>query len=339
MQRKITILLMVLSIIISLPVISEAKTGDKYRLHGKRFYIQSAKTAWRDSSKGFWDLPGGPEKRLQSNVQLQVWNFEKAKDRFYTFYHLKGDYYKIRVGYRGKYLYYGRPWENGQKVKTGPGRIFKVKYLGNSKWKILNRNGKWVVCLAGRSYNDGTDIHLWEDHNVTATKWVFRSKNTRNMYTPPKIRKKASDNAGNLGSGNNENTGNSYINLKNNRMYKAVKYSASPEDYFRRVSYSNYKRDYIRMKGKNSMIDIINNKKKQDQWKLIMNMVNGASKNDEANVRNQVYYVLQKVNIKKASGFSDKILYISLKKVISNARNTEKHKTVKARLSSILRKM
>lgn len=339
MKRKYSILLIILSLLILIPSIMEAKRGDKYNLHGKRFYIQSAKTAWRDSSKGFWDLPGGEEKRLKSNQQLQVWNFQKAKDRFYTFYHLKGDYYKIRVGYRGKYLYYGRPWKNGRKVKTGAGRIFKIKYLGNSKWKILNRDGKWVVCLQGRNYADGTDIHLWNDHNVEATKWVFRNKNTRNMYKPPKIRKKASDNAGNLGSGNTEDTGNSYINLKNNSLYKAVKYSAYPQDYFRRVTYKKYLRDYKQMKGKNSMLNIINKRKKNDQWKLIMNMVKGTARNKEANVRNQVYYILQKVNIKKASGFSGKILYMSLKKVISQEKNKESHPTVKARLSSILRKM
>ena len=338
MRRKIAILLMILLTIFSLPVISEAKTGDKYNLHGKRFYIQSAKTAWRDSSKGFWDLPGGEEKRLQSNVQLQVWNFEKAKDRFYTFYHLNGDYYKIRVGYRGKYLYYGRPWENGQKVKTGPGRIFKVKYLGNSKWKILNRDGKWVVCLAGRSYQDGTDIHLWNNHNVEATKWVFRSKRTRNMYKPPKVQKKASDDAGNLGSGNTGSS-NKGTNLKNNRLYKAVKNPAYTQDYFRRVTYKKYLRDYKQLKGKNAMLNIINKRKKNDQWKLIMNIVRGTARNDETNVRNQVYYILQKVKIKKASGFSEKILYMTLKKVISQEKNKERHSTVKARLSSILRKM
>jgi hypothetical protein len=170
-----------------------AKRGDRNRLHIKAMHIQSAKTAWKNGNKAYWDVPGYPgntRHRTSNGEELQIWDLDDGNDRFFLFYHIKDDLYKMRAGYQGRFVYFDRK-RKGQDLRLARDRdayrVFKIKYLGGYKWKILTKDGKYVVCLEGGNTRNNTAIHLWPDHDAKTAQWVFRRKNLIDtMHRPSK---------------------------------------------------------------------------------------------------------------------------------------------------------
>jgi len=306
-----------------------AKQGDKYNLHGKRFFIQSAKTAWGVNFDAYWDVPGDGNVHKKRGNQVQVWTLhnKNARDRFYTFYHVKNDIYKIRAGYQGHYLTYTKPERKGRKIELGYPVEFKVRYLGNYQWKFLSDDGRYVVCLEGRNTKEGTDLHLWENHNVAATKWVLREKRTRNMYKPDKNGSTKDDG----GSNGNDKTTN--FSLK-----RALKHSKYTTDYFKNVSYT-------RMRKEMNQPDInfvreLNKKSKKSQWAFMRAILRGVSSNKtdrNENIKRNIYRKLVRVNLKKPGGFTDKMYYLTTKNLVEKLKDSENNFATRVYLKRLLK--
>lgn len=141
----------------------------------KPFYIQSA--LGNGTLKGFWDLPGYP-KIILPNLNLQVYRSESNLDRKYTLVKSpqKG-YYEIYVGdtKQSRIDVQGDMNKNGTNVKTwetngGANQRFLFKRLRNGNYKIYTTTGK-AICTAGRSAENSTNIHIWDDQDGPWVEW------------------------------------------------------------------------------------------------------------------------------------------------------------------------
>jgi len=160
----------------------------------KPYYIQSAMNFGQNDG-GFWDIPGSPQK-IDKRMNIQVWGLENDKSKDRKYYMLATDqegYYEINPG-----------WEKdiridisgGEKsVKTNGANIatwtkngkdwqkFRFKHLGNGRFKIYTTAGM-VICLDGRKNTNGTNVHIWADHDGPWMEWYLIDTETNQPFIP-----------------------------------------------------------------------------------------------------------------------------------------------------------
>lgn len=155
----------------------------------KKFVIQSALNYERDGH-GCWDLPGSPT-LIEKGMNLQVGFFEGRTDSYFTLVRSpEAGYYEISIGdSRNSRIDVAKgSTKNGTNIGTweknnSSNQRFLFKHLGDGRFKIYTRKGQ-VVCLAGQKNSDGTNVHIWEDHNVIATEWYLVDMQTRRAFVP-----------------------------------------------------------------------------------------------------------------------------------------------------------
>ena len=148
------------------------------------FFIQSMQEYGR-SDKGYWDIPGG-EENIREKAQIKIWQLGDAqKDRRYVIENsTTPGYVKIHIeGVAGYLDIEGGNNNNGAKLiiygpNTGWNQNYTFKYLGGGKFKIYSQNGK-VVCLSGRSSENGTALNMWDDHDGPWMEWALISTRTK----------------------------------------------------------------------------------------------------------------------------------------------------------------
>jgi hypothetical protein len=66
----------------------------------------------------------------------------------------------------------GRDWQK-----------FRFKHLGNGNFKIYTLDDM-VICLAGRKNTNGTNVHIWEDHDGAWMTWYLIDPDTKKTWKP-----------------------------------------------------------------------------------------------------------------------------------------------------------
>ncbi|GJQ62353.1 MAG: hypothetical protein SCALA702_14060 [Melioribacteraceae bacterium] len=169
---------------------------DATKLFDRRGYlIQSAMNYGVDNG-GYWDIPGHP-KKIEKSMNIQVWDLDKDKDRKY--YMVASDiegYYEIKPGWQKGIridVAGGAPNmnKNGANIATWSKNSkewqkFRFKHLGEGKFKIYTTSGM-VVCLDGRKSVNGTNVHLWEDHEGAWMEWYLIDPSTKKPFIPVSI--------------------------------------------------------------------------------------------------------------------------------------------------------
>lgn len=159
----------------------------------KGFWIQSAMNYQKDNG-GYWDIPGKPEK-IEKGANIQVWNIDEGKDRkfflkttdeFGVYQIIPGDKngstmldvaggeenFKKNGANIATWRMNGRDWQK-----------FKFKHLGNGEFKIYTLSDM-VVCLADRKNSNGTNVHIWEDHEGDWMTWYLIDPETKKAWIP-----------------------------------------------------------------------------------------------------------------------------------------------------------
>ncbi len=157
-----------------------------------RFLIQAAGAYEAGLDAGFWDVPGyNPSYTPGQNIQ--VWAKDQGPDRYFTFRAVSGKpgyYYMVpqhgaakgaRVEVAGGTRAKGANIQLGNTTGSDA-QLFSVKYLPNGNVKIYNKNGM-ALCLANRSYENGSNVHTWEDHEGPWTEWVLIDGKTGTPFT------------------------------------------------------------------------------------------------------------------------------------------------------------
>ncbi len=173
--------------------ISAARKNSGPDMSGARnVYIQSAQE-YGKGLKGCWDVPGRnyPEK----GKSLKVWELqEDDADRKFDVISSGSDFtsYSISIAGNGNLL--ADVTNNGKANGTdlivwernnGPAQNYKFKHLGDGRFKIYSDNGK-VLCLNGRISENGTNVHIWQDHDGPWTEWYLVDYNTNKPFIPGK---------------------------------------------------------------------------------------------------------------------------------------------------------
>ena len=180
--------------------VSEDNRKNKNSLKGNfakipygKYYIQSAMNFKRDNY-GYWDLPGY-NKYPRNGSNLATYRKDGGKDQtFYITTDSRG-YYQIKSALNSRYVldldhnrknngtnftFYERNNSNAQK--------FYFEHLGNGRFKIHHKSGK-IVTLANRSSANGSNIHLWNDHNGIWNEWYLIDSRTHRKVVPNKKNK------------------------------------------------------------------------------------------------------------------------------------------------------
>lgn len=166
---------------------------DMAKIYEKRpYYIQSAMNYGKNQG-GYWDIPGYP-KTIKKGVNIQIYDFDDNKDR--KFYFVKSSiegYYEIIPGWETEMridISGGKPnmKKNGADIKVwtengGDWQKFRLKHLGNGKFKILTTSGM-AICLANRSNKNRTNVHIWEDHEGEFLEWYLIDASTKKAFVP-----------------------------------------------------------------------------------------------------------------------------------------------------------
>ena len=154
---------------------------------GKMFYIQSALNYGKDYA-GYWDIPGSPD-RIQSNANIQVYEMDDGHDRKFTFHESTIDgFYEIQIGNASDIrvdIDFGRA-DNGTNVKAcdrngNDAQKFRFQHLGSERFKIFDRKGK-VLCLANRSSQNGSNVHIWDNHDGSWMEWYLVDVQTNTAF-------------------------------------------------------------------------------------------------------------------------------------------------------------
>ena len=159
---------------------------------GKKFYIQSA-INYGLNNGGYWDIPGKPG-AIQRGSNIQVWTLDDGHDRIFTIIESpeKG-YYELQVGNtaNSRVDISGGKRDDATNVQTwdrngqSPQR-FLFQHLDNGRFKIFDRNGR-ALCLARRSSANGSNVHIWGDHNGAWMEWYLIDIQTKTAFVPKPI--------------------------------------------------------------------------------------------------------------------------------------------------------
>lgn len=172
-----------------------AKNLNKIRggcMEGTAFFIQSVQE-YGKSNKGFLDVPSN-DPIYEQGQNIQVWDLgDKSNDRLFYIEDIGNGYVKISPAHAVTIGYLdvsGNNSADGTNIhlwdnNNSNAQKFKLKKLGNNKYKIVNANGK-VLCLANRSSENGSNVHIWSDHKGAFTEWVFIDPSTNKAVDPLK---------------------------------------------------------------------------------------------------------------------------------------------------------
>ena len=165
---------------------------------GKAFYIQSAMNYGKNQG-GYWDIPGHP-KTITKGSNIQVWDLDNGHDRQFTILASNAKHYnEIQVGNTAtsRIDIQGANKENGTSVKTWDknnraNQKFLFKHLGNGRFKIYDGNSGKALCLADRNNANGTNVHIWDDHDGPWMEWYLIDTKTKKPFIPQEpIKEKA----------------------------------------------------------------------------------------------------------------------------------------------------
>lgn len=154
----------------------------------KTFYIQSALSYGIDLN-GYIDVAGVKNFKNSDNVQL--WNLDFGADRKFKLLTSNSNlnYYNISIADIPNLVFdvCGGANANGTSIQIWeranvPAQNFAFKHLGNGKFKIINQNGK-VVC-SGRQSSNGTNVHIWDDHDGAWMEWYLIDVETNKPFIP-----------------------------------------------------------------------------------------------------------------------------------------------------------
>lgn len=148
------------------------ETGDSPALN-KVFYVKSVQAG--KNLFGFWDQTGYPKKFKKGDI-LELYEHENQTDHQYVVEKTSDGWYNIRSNNGGYIDVAAGGNVNGTKIciweKNGSdNQKFRFKYLGDGRWKIYAKNGK-VICTP-RKYDNGTQVHIWDDHDGAWMEWYF----------------------------------------------------------------------------------------------------------------------------------------------------------------------
>jgi hypothetical protein len=171
------------------PSATTTPASEKTGLSGRRFHIQSAMNYGKNYG-GYWDIPGKPQV-INKGSNIQVWNLDDEHDRVFRFHETNEQgFYEIQVGNTSSArvdIDHGKA-DDGTNVKVwerngANAQKFRLQHLGNGRYKIYDKNGR-VVCLAGRKNENGTNVHIWGDHNGAWMEWYLIDAQTKQVYIP-----------------------------------------------------------------------------------------------------------------------------------------------------------
>lgn len=145
---------------------------------------------------------------------------------------------------------------------------FKFVHLGNGRFKIYDRNSGKAICLAGRKNANGTNVHIWDDHNGPWMEWYLIDSETGRPFIP-----KSKANFTSWISSNNTTVIDNYL--------KDVSSSQLASD------------DRGSIKGAMDKLDAT------AQVNVMVTLMNSVLKNNDKNARRHIYTQLENVNYKK----------------------------------------
>jgi hypothetical protein len=153
------------------------------------FWIQSAMN-YGANPGGCWDIPGGPTAG-QNGQEIKCWDIDQGIDRKFKLVPAPSNpgYYEIHSAMSGYTV--DNSGGNSEMTKNGTdlvlwsrhgdkSQLFTIKSVGSGKYKIYNYAGL-VVCLDSRSNKNGSQIHVWEDHQGAWTEWYFMDPATQQL--------------------------------------------------------------------------------------------------------------------------------------------------------------
>ena len=149
---------------------------------GVEFYIQAAEAFETGKDIGFWDVPGS-NLEYRKGQNIQVWRMDNGADRKFLLYpdrKREGYYYILPVHASksgGRLDVAGGIKGNGTNIQLwdangSTSQSFRFQQLPNGNFKIFSHNGM-ALCLAGRSYANGSNVHTWSDHDGHWMEWVL----------------------------------------------------------------------------------------------------------------------------------------------------------------------
>jgi len=186
-MKKIALLSMVL-LFIGQGLFSQPSKGSVIPT-GKKYYIQSAMNYKRDNG-GYWDVPGKPQ-AIAKGSNIQVWDLDDGHDRMFTMIESKEKgFYEIAVGNTPKTRVdvVNGATSNGTNIRVweengANAQRFLFHHLGNGRFKIFDRNGK-ALCLADRNSKNGSNVHIWGDHDGVWMEWHLIDVETKVAFVP-----------------------------------------------------------------------------------------------------------------------------------------------------------
>ncbi len=284
---------------------------------GKTFIVQSMQEFGR-SDKGCWDVPGDP-KSPKKNQNLKLWqlyNQTSKWDRTFRFVHKYGNVYEIRANHYKKVSVdvNGGRFTGGNNIslyKSSPNHVnqkFRMKHLGNGRWKIYAMRNNMVVCADQRNTSNGGNVVIHRDHNGPWMEWALLDKYTRKPFVPSK------------GLG---------IKLAQACQSKG----RSANRYFPKVRsavFSNENRSQ-------SMSSILNRHSGADRISLIQNIVKATAKNKDSLSRYYIYNELRNVNIPK--GFLINVIKRKIKQDVKRRYKAERYSPAKSALKKLYKKL
>ena len=177
------------------PLLLEDKLAQSRKNEGadmtgiKSFYIQSA-LSYGKNLTGYFDVPG--TKYPEKGNNLQIWELSDfSPDRFFEVTQSTSDisYYNITVAGNSNLVVDVANGSDADGTNVGiyernnsPAQNFLFKHLGNGRFKIFAQNKK-VVCT-GREPHNGTNIHLWSDHEGLWMEWYLIDAETNKPFIP-----------------------------------------------------------------------------------------------------------------------------------------------------------
>lgn len=155
----------------------------------KKYLIQSAMNRGKDAG-GYWDLPGD-NNNIKKGQNLQIWEYNNGIDRQFAFKKTSQEgYYEIAVGNmsNARVDIEGGKSGNGTNIQIweangSTAQRFRLKHMGEGRFKIYDVNGK-IMCNKSKSNANGTNVHLWDDHDGPWTEWVLIDVTTGTAFIP-----------------------------------------------------------------------------------------------------------------------------------------------------------
>lgn len=166
-------------------------------IENKDLLIQSALN-YGQNDGGYLDVPGSPS-QAKDGLNISVWgldNQSNVADRRFKFVASSKypGYYEIQSCLSGRTIVFdnyggaNHGLKNGNNILLwtrhgGKNQVFRVRHIGGGKIKIYNYWGK-VVCLDGKRNSNGTNIHIWDEHDGPSTEWYMLNPSTKTAYVP-----------------------------------------------------------------------------------------------------------------------------------------------------------